>query len=289
MLDHMVVDMNLVALLSVRLGIRSEYGLSLFPAKGAAACEPGGETLGAVIGGYTPQRAKDHHADLVRDLGVAPSGFTAASATLHALATTFGKRKDKARTAIVLLTDGGVTCGAGPVCDAHSCTRNIESQSANGQSCKPDGPSCCTKSDATSFCLDDASTTAAIKALAAEGIHTWIAGVKPLARYKDVLEGFAVAGGTRRQGAVGWYDSGQRGQRSDDRSTAFAHPNNAVVHSPSAFRARLIDRKPRSVSLRRRDRAGRLERREEAPDAHRTGLPERMQSGRVGWIRIVSE
>jgi hypothetical protein len=216
MAAHKSDEKKLALTLGDRFGAHTAFGLTLFPAKNAKECEPGGELLGALNALYTPQRDGEHHAELLKDLDIPPSGLTAAPATLHDLATLFKKRKEH-RAALILMTDGGVTCGAATSCGAHACTLNIESQTVNGQACTPDGPSCCPTGEA---CLADAETIASIKELGAEGVHTYVAGVAPLDRYKDVLDRFAAAGGTKH-----WYDAntGAADLETDLRRALFTH------------------------------------------------------------------
>jgi hypothetical protein len=94
---------------------------------------------------------------------------------------------------VILATDGGPNCDANAQCPIDSCIPNIE----NEVGCAPAGPTNCCASQPT-MCLDTDPTLAAITALAAKGIPTYVVGVPGSAPYADVLDRMAQAGGTAR-------------------------------------------------------------------------------------------
>jgi hypothetical protein len=125
----------------------------------------------------------------------APSGGTPTAAALaHALAYyKDGAGKSlKGQRFVVLATDGGPNCNAEITCEASACTTNLDGD------CPGAVANCCDSTlagaGAEKGCLDDAATKAAIEALAAEGIPTFVIGIPGTEMYATSLDQFAVAG-----------------------------------------------------------------------------------------------
>lgn len=93
---------------------------------------------------------------------------------------------------VLLATDGGPNCNEeAPECDAASCTTNLDNQC--------DAENCCDGFPA--YCLDDASVTSQIEALAEANVKTFVIGIPGTEAYTQYLNGFADAGGVPQEGA----------------------------------------------------------------------------------------
>lgn len=130
--------------------------------------------------------------------GTSPGGGTPTAAALQRAHDYFKTGAGKGLVGdkyVLLATDGGPNCNAaaGP-CDSSKCTLNLDgicpivgtdAGGFQGNCCKP----------APEDCLDDVDTTNQIKALAADGIKTFVVGIPGSEAYKTYLDEFAVAGG----------------------------------------------------------------------------------------------
>jgi hypothetical protein len=126
-------------------------------------------------------------------------GNTPTAATLNALLPTLEKLSGK--SAVILATDGGPNCNDSATCDASKCIPNIEQQ------CQPAGANCCTAAAAgAGACLDEEPTRAAVAALFAHEIPTYVIGIAGSAPYASLLDELALAGGTARPMEPAYYD-----------------------------------------------------------------------------------
>jgi hypothetical protein len=92
---------------------------------------------------------------------------------------------------VLLATDGGPNCNDTLVCDATTCTTNLD-----GKCTVTNAGNCCDPSfGGASRCLDDGATKAAIDALGAAGVKTFVVGIPGSEAYKSFLDAFAQAGG----------------------------------------------------------------------------------------------
>jgi hypothetical protein len=135
-----------------------------------------------------------------------PSGGTPTAAALaRALDhyTTGDGRNLRGDKYVLLVTDGGPNChtAAVPSCDATACTRNLDPD----PNCNL-ATNCCGTAVLAINCLDDASVTSEIQALASAGIWTIVVGVPGSEPYAQYLNQFATAGGKPNLiGATSYY------------------------------------------------------------------------------------
>jgi hypothetical protein len=182
--------------LMIELGPRARFGAALFPdpSQTSNPCAPGvevaplrrGDSPAGTIGPVTNA--------LLSATAIAAYGGTPTAATI--LRITPPLAAFPGRTFAILATDGGPNCNAALTCSADQCTVNLDD---NVPGCTPTGPDCCTSGVYGSMsCLDAGATTAAVSALAARGVPTYVIGVPGSAPYATLLDELAVAGGTAR-------------------------------------------------------------------------------------------
>lgn len=185
-----------------KLGGRVAVAAAWFPSPSEADVCNGGRQVFPITRG-SPETFDALEAKLAIAI---PRGQTPTAASLREVARVLA---DAPRPAHVLLaTDGGPNCGAGP-CDAARCTYNIEGdQVVVGAACDAKF-NCCDPAQANSglgwrACLDDAASVEAAAALAAAGIKVFVLGVPGTPEaYAASLDALAVAGGAARTGAEG--------------------------------------------------------------------------------------
>lgn len=174
------------------LGPRINFGVTVFPGR-SNQCGPGTEVL-PVTNGDPPSSTADGPATkaLITSTALVPGGGTPTAATLEQvrrqIAGVAGRRF------VILATDGAPNCNEAAACGVDQCQPNIEGV----QNCPVNGPSCCDGvRGSRGNCNDAAPTLAAIAALKADGIPTYVVGL-PGAQaptYVSLLESMAVAGG----------------------------------------------------------------------------------------------
>ncbi len=208
------------------LGARAAFGAAMFPGKLASSwgCAPGDEVYAPTLGDAIPANGADaasgpvmppHLGKLLHALDVAPRGATPAAATLLGLRSELSTLRRRGPLAVVLVTDGGASCGGAPSCEARDCATNIETN----WGCTPDGPSCCTAAKGLGRdCVDDGGVVSAVAELRLAGVPTFVVGVDPLPRYRVVLDGIAHAGGAGRTSGAPYYDVAEESVA--DRSSA---------------------------------------------------------------------
>lgn len=199
------------------VGHRTRYGLSVAPDPRAVAamCDPGREVLAVTPGdpacfGKAGERGPVL-TSLARDLArLGPQGATPLGATLESLVDTL--LDFDGDTVLILATDGAPNCNAEVACNADACIPNIEGfafDSADGPIACDDSFNCCdpelTVPNARLNCIDAKRTEAALDDLFEAGIRTYVVGLPGSEPYRDILDGFAEAGGAARTGDTAYY------------------------------------------------------------------------------------
>lgn len=150
----------------------------------------GGEAINVAVG---PRSVEAIGSALAQ---TSPGGGTPTAAALARALDyfTLGEGRDlDGHRYVLLATDGGPNCNADLSCDASSCTPNLD----GAAQCA--GVNCC--EGAGEFCLDDGAVIAAIDALRAAGIYTFVVGIPGTENYTPSLDAFARAGGVPQEGA----------------------------------------------------------------------------------------
>ncbi|CAN5269134.1 hypothetical protein BH09MYX1_BH09MYX1_64110 [soil metagenome] len=183
-----------------RLGPRVNVGAAIYPSD--QSCGAGKEVL-STRPGDSPAGVFGPTANALATATAVPElGGTSTSSTLAGLTSKITKLTGK--TFVILATDGAPNCNPGAVCGADECQSNIEAL----QGCPKGGqPNCCATGgrDGPEFCLDSAATYAAIDALAAAGVDTYVIGVPGSGPYSEILDQMAIHGGTGRGTSPEYY------------------------------------------------------------------------------------
>jgi len=179
------------------IGPRAYFGAAVFPAPGASSesCAPGVQ-VAAVYRGDSPAGTVGRTNEYLLDATAVPAfGGTPTAATVLALTDHLAAYHEA--TYAILATDGGPNCDGDVSCTSADCILNIESGAAG---CVPNGAvDCCSPSQYGPLnCLDGTKTIAAIAALRARGVATFIMGVPGSGPYANLLDQMAEAGGTAR-------------------------------------------------------------------------------------------
>jgi hypothetical protein len=203
---------NSIADLLKKIGHRVSFGVTVFPSRDTTqSCGPGQEVFPTTRGDPAACAANGRSGPALRGVSAslaafAPDGATPTAAALEAVHTTLSELEGD--TYVVLVTDGAPNCNYEASCDASNCTLNIEMLSVDGSQCDAIY-NCCdprhTGTGANAYCVDDASTEAAITSLADDGIRTFVIGMPGAEPYAALLDRLAVAGGTARGGDSEYY------------------------------------------------------------------------------------
>lgn len=192
------------------IGHRISYGAAVLPAfRNPDYCATGEQVFAVTQGDpMSADRTKNGPTlqAFLRLLGsYPPSGNTPVAATLVALTPTLVALPG--RTVAILATDGGPNCNAGARCNADRCILNIEGAYLGNQPCAGDFNCCDPENvrDGSRLCVDDDATLAALQSLAQGGVSTYVVGLPGSDVYADVLNAFAQAGQTAREGATRYY------------------------------------------------------------------------------------
>ena len=194
--------------LLLRIGHRVDYGGTLFPTQDAA-CDggdeirelgPGDDVSFAVSGELGPAL----HSFMFYVNRRTPSGGTPVALALDGLLPRL--REAGPDTYVFLVTDGGPNCNADASCGADACIPSIERvRVSDSLSCNED-VNCC---DGSVFgpdnCLDTSGSLAAVQALAAAGVQTFVIGIPGSEAYSNLLDQLAVAGGVSRPESPRYY------------------------------------------------------------------------------------
>lgn len=165
-------------------------GLALYPIDGCSV--PAGSDIEVSV-----QPSAQALPDVLAALDDAmPSGGTPTAAALaraHAYFTDGAGSVLTGDKFVLLATDGGPNCNDSASCGAATCTVNIDGM------CPAQVANCCDPDQAgegaQAGCLDDDATTAAIAALAADGVDTFVVGIPGTETYAESLDAFAESGG----------------------------------------------------------------------------------------------
>jgi hypothetical protein len=196
-----------IADLIATLGDDARFGAAWFPAwfpegTGFDPCAAGDEILAPRLGdGQRSTVPGSTAAAFLAATDETPYGGTPTAATFLALTPELAGLEG--HTFAILATDGGPNCNRSLTCGIGQCTLNID-----GKCEPPDGtsPNCCSAGeDGSESCLDGARTVAAVRALAAAGVPTFVIGVPGSEAYATILDQVAVAGGTARASEPFYY------------------------------------------------------------------------------------
>ena len=175
------------------IGPRANFGAAMFPAPSSVdQCATGGEVMSTRPGDPPNGTTKDGPTTsaLLTATDIAAAGGTPTSATLSALLPKLHSLTGK--TFVVLATDGGPNCNDAAMCSVATCIPNIEGASG----CDTATNCCAPPAGTPANCLDDTATIAAVNALSAAGIPTYVIGIPGSGPYSAVLNALATAGGT---------------------------------------------------------------------------------------------
>lgn len=192
------------------IGHRVRYGAAAFPTTANPNdCSAGGQVFPPTLGALPPCEGGDDSllSDFIDRLNtLAPLGATPTAATLRALRADLVALEGE--TTVVLVTDGAPNCNVDEACGVDSCTRNIEGASFGGRACDA-ALNCCDPSiageTAGAYCVDDDATEAAVRALAEDGISTYVVGMPGAEPYANLLGRLAIAGRTERDEGAAYY------------------------------------------------------------------------------------
>jgi hypothetical protein len=187
------------------LGSQANVGAAVFPGTnvGADGCGPGDVVFPPKPGDSINQAYCGDDGPVTRAfsraISLKPAGATPTADTLRKLLPILTGLKG--RTYVLLATDGGPNCNYGATCGADKCIFNIE----GAQGCTA-GVNCCDPLlGGPENCLDEDGTKAAVVALHAAGIKTYVIGIPGSVPYAELLNELAIAGGTARVGATSAY------------------------------------------------------------------------------------
>jgi hypothetical protein len=194
------------------IGNRFAYGAAVFPSSGeAGSCDPGFAVFPPTLGDAPSTvpangRGRILSGFLARLALYTPGGATPTASSLRSLLGTF--KRFKARTHVVLLTDGAPNCDFSVACDSDACIPDIEGATFGDQRCGVTVSCCDPKffgAGASANCVDADGTEVAVKALADAGFETYVVGMPGTELYASVLDRLAVAGNTPRAGSPRYY------------------------------------------------------------------------------------
>lgn len=195
------------------IGHRVFFGGAVFPGPNSElGCDPGvqvfettaGDPLGATCGDELGPNLLDFQTALSR---FGTEDGTPISATFEALLPTLTALPGK--TAVILATDGAPNCNPDISCGPEQCMLNLEGATVRGKACTAEY-NCCDPvnvPDGPSSCVDAQSSGAAVTALLAAGISTYVVGMPGSEQYAAVLSELARAGGTARDQEPPYYSA----------------------------------------------------------------------------------
>ncbi|MEZ4223460.1 MAG: vWA domain-containing protein [Polyangiaceae bacterium] len=194
------------------VGHRVRYGAAVFPGSSGPipGCESGVEVFPTQDGDPVTFAEQQKDGPVLQALlntlaKMSPQGGTPTSATLTALAPTLTALTGK--TFVVLATDGGPNCNLATSCAIQDCMPNIEGAVINGVPCDS-VYNCCAPNvpgGGPLNCVDGPASEAAVAALAAQGIPTYVVGMPGSEVFAKVLDKLAVAGLTARATSPKYY------------------------------------------------------------------------------------
>jgi len=191
-----------------RVGHRVNYGATLFPS-GEATCDAGEEILGLSQGDRVSSAVSGELGPVLRDLMFSihrrtPRGGTPIALALRGLLPKLRGRGSE--TYLFLVTDGGPNCNLEANCGPESCIPNIEHVSLS-EELRCEAPlNCCDPSlTGPQNCLDANASEAAVQALAAAGVRSFVIGIPGSEAYADLMDRLALAGGMARPESPNYY------------------------------------------------------------------------------------
>ena len=187
--------------LLARVGHRVNYGATLFPA-GTDSCDAGEEIRALAAGddvsfAVSGELGPALQAFMFRINRRAPRGATPVTLALRGLLPEL--EGAGANTYVFLVTDGGPNCNPDVTCGADTCIPNLEQLRVSESIVCDERFNCCDQSAfGAENCLDADGSLAAVQALAAAGVKTFVIGIPGSEAFADVLDQLAVAGGVAR-------------------------------------------------------------------------------------------
>jgi hypothetical protein len=194
--------------LLLRVGHRVNYGATLFPTSDES-CDSGeeihelgpGDDVSFAVSGELGPVLRAFMFNINRRT---PRGGTPVALALGGVIPRL--REAGAETYVFLVTDGGPNCNADTRCGADTCIPSIERVRVSDELVCGADVNCC---DGSVFgpdnCLDTSGSLAAVQALAAAGVHTFVIGIPGSEAYATVLDQLAVAGGVARAESPRYY------------------------------------------------------------------------------------
>jgi hypothetical protein len=191
-----------------QVGHRVNYGATLFPS-GDESCDSGeevhrlapGDTVSFAVSGQLGPVLRNLMNSIKRRL---PGGSTPVMQALQGLVPRLTGHGSE--TYVFLLTDGAPNCNSAARCAPEGCIPNIESAVLSNQiSCVAPVNCCAPELLGPEDCLDDVGSGAAVSALAAASIRTFVIGIPGSEEYANVLDELAVRGGMARSGSPSYY------------------------------------------------------------------------------------
>lgn len=165
-------------------------GATIFPGPGQDVCAPGDEV-------FAPQVPEDPQ-EFTDALFEVWGGGTPVAATLAVVRQRLSG--EEGPIAVVLLTDGGPNCNGDLMCDAATCTLNVEGTCADVGCC---GQNCC--EGVPQACVDHQDMLDEIGALADAGRPVYVVGIPGSEEYSTLLGVAAIAGGTDKPTGEKYY------------------------------------------------------------------------------------
>jgi len=188
------------------VGHRVHYGVATFPGDPQAGCSAPYELFPMQAGDAVSfARANDTEGKVLSGLvqllvRQGTGGSTPTALAIESSTAMLAKFAETSPTFAILLTDGAPNCSE-TTCTADQCTVNIEGFCpVNGNCCDPS-----LGIADFSACLDADRTLAAVSALAAASVKTYVIGMSVADAYTDLLNRLAIAGGTAQPGDTAYY------------------------------------------------------------------------------------
>jgi hypothetical protein len=196
--------------LIVSLGPKATFGAAAFPGMGADQCATGSQVMPLTLGdGLPATQTGSVAASFLAATNFTPAGGTPTAATFTALTPVLAGFEG--HTFAILATDGGPDCDSAfklTGCPVDQCTPNIQPDPPFAI-CTPTHNCCSVSGGNPDNCLDATRTIAAVAALKAAGVPTFVIGLPSSEGFATTLAGMAEAGGTRAYYPIGLLPSGE--------------------------------------------------------------------------------
>jgi hypothetical protein len=194
--------------LLTQIGHRVDYGATLFPT-GDITCDAGEEIMALGPGDSVSFAVSGEIGPVLRSFmfGInrrTPRGGTPTAQALRGLLPRLSLEGPE--TYVFLVTDGGPNCNADTHCLPEQCIPNLERVRLSETLVCDESINCC---DPGVFgpenCLDASGSLAAVRALAAAGVRTFVIGIPGSEAFGNLLDQLAVAGGVARAESPRYY------------------------------------------------------------------------------------